>query len=322
MPIAFEQPIFLALGSVIIVLFAHFGIDAFTVSMPLGAPGAPPFTNTVRFKFFVKTLHVLHYTGLFLVFLAASAPYRAVTESVFQTRGADIIFLLDISPSMAALDMDQKSRFTLASDLIRGFVKNRPADAIGLVALGSDAALLVPPTIDHSLFLSRLDRLRLGEAGEGTALGTGIALAALHLHNSTARRRVLVLISDGENNSGILEPKTAAALLPDMKVSLWVIGVGKSGEVPIDYVDPYRSVRRTGLFESRFDPENLKEIALSAGGEYLSASSASAFAAAFTRINDAEALVIRQGLLTKTVPYHEPILLAGALLLLLLRLFL
>ncbi|MDR2150011.1 MAG: VWA domain-containing protein [Spirochaetaceae bacterium] len=321
MPIAFEQPIFLVLGFIVLLVFTHFGIDAFTVSMPLGAPGAPPFNNTLGFKLFIKLLHILQYTGLFLVFVAASAPYGAIREPVFQSRGADIIFVLDVSPSMAALDMDQKSRFTLARMLIQDFIKNRPADAFGLVALGSDAALLVPPTIDHTSFLSRLDQLRLGEMGDGTALGTGIALGALHLHNSTARRRVLVLISDGENNAGALEPNTAATLLPDMKISLWVIGVGKSGEVPIDYLDPYSSVRHTGLFESRFDPENLKTIASSAGGEYVSASSASAFAAAFARINDAETVAIRQGVLTKTVPYHEPVLLIGALLIVLLRLF-
>ena len=317
---SFEHPIFLVAGALIVLLLSRLGIDVFVVSMPLGAPGSPPIKNGPVFKLFIQGMYGLQYFGIILVFIAAASPYKAINDPVFYSRGADIIFVLDSSPSMAALDMDQKSRFSIAVDLIRDFIKNRPADALGLVALGSDAALLVPPTIDHAVFLERLDRVRLGEIGDGTAIGSGIAIAALHLHKSKALRRVIVLISDGENNAGVLHPNTAASLLPQMNVSLWVIGIGKSGEVPIDYVYPHTSVRSTGFFESRFDPSALKEIALSAGGEYIAAPSVSAFTAAFSSINDAETVVIRQGVITKTLPYHEPLLIAGSLIILILRL--
>jgi Ca-activated chloride channel family protein len=179
------------------------------------------------------------------------------------------------------------------------------------VAVGNDASLLVPPTIDRDALFSRLDSLRIGELGDGTALGMGLGIAALHIRNSTAPRRAVALITDGENNAGAIHPETAAAALQNVPVSLWVIGVGSGGEVPIDYVDPVTRIRRTGTFDSRFNVESLRSIALSGGGHYISAPSAEAFAHAFSRINEGELIIRRSGTINRTRSFQAPFIVAA-----------
>jgi len=194
---------------------------------------------------------------------------------------------------MAALDMDGKNRYEAAKNLMSGFALRRPSDNIGLVAVGEDAALLIPPTSDRDALNLRLEQFKIGELGDRTALGMGIAVAAYHLEKSAAKHKTAVLITDGENNAGALHPETAAAMLREMGVSFWVIAVGSAGEVPIDYTDPYTKIRRTGLFDSRYNPESLRRLSSSGGGTFIAAPSAESFAAAFSQLDDAEITVQR-----------------------------
>jgi Ca-activated chloride channel family protein len=221
---------------------------------------------------------------------------------------------------MAALDMGNQNRFTVARNLVQNFAANRPADAIGLVAVGNDAALLLPPTIDRQSLFSRLKILNIGELGDGTALGMGLAIAGLHISNSSAPRRVVVLITDGENNAGAIHPETAAAVIPKLGASLWVIGVGSHGEVPLDYVDPYTKIRRIGTFDSRFNQETLEAIAYKGDGSYIAAPSAEAFFKAFSRIDEDEMTIGRSGTITRTTGFHGPFISSALMLLALARL--
>jgi Ca-activated chloride channel family protein len=268
----------------------------------------------------MKLLRGMELLGVFCLFAAAAGPVLVSGETVWLNRGADILFVLDVSPSMAGLDMEGRSRFDAARELVRDFALRRPYDALGLAAAGSDAALLVPPTIDRETFLGRLDSLRIGEMGDGTALGMGLAIAAMHTSRSAAPRRAVVLITDGENNAGAVHPETAAALFPALGVSLYVIGLGSGGEVPVNYVDPVTKIRRTGVLDSRFDPETLKTIAQKGGGTWLSAPSAEAFYAAFLRLDQEEMIVGRSASIARTRSIRRPFIL-GALLLLALAWF-
>jgi Ca-activated chloride channel family protein len=207
--------------------------------------------------------------------------------------------------------MDGASRFNAARRLLTDFAGRRPSDGIGLVAVGSDAALLVPPSTDREVLALRLEELRIGELGDGTALGMGLAVAGYHLEKSTAQRKAVVLISDGENNAGTIHPETAAAMLADIGASLWVIGIGSGGEVPIDYVDPFTRMRRTGLFDSRYDTEALRKISSAGNGTWISAPSADALAAAFSRLDDQEIIVRRSGAVSRSRPCHLPFLIAA-----------
>jgi Ca-activated chloride channel family protein len=289
--------------------------NPFALSLPLGAPGGIPFKAPFNTEVPVKILRLMEYAGVLLVFISAAGPEIKSTETVWLNRGADILFVLDVSPSMAGLDMDGSSRFNAARGLIRSFAERRLSDGIGLAAVGNDAALLVPPTTDRRLLFSRLDQLRIAELGDGTALGMGLGVAAFHLEKSTAPRRAAVLITDGENNAGAVHPETAAAMLGELGVSLWVIGIGSGGEVPIDYVDPHTRMRRTGSFDSRFDAESLRRLSLAGKGEYIPAPSADALTEAFARLDDREMTVRRSGLVVRTRSCRLPFMI-GALALL------
>jgi Ca-activated chloride channel family protein len=216
---------------------------------------------------------------------------------------------------MAGIDMNGRSRFDTARELIRSFAEDRPSDAIGLVAVGYDAALMVPPTVDRQALYSRLESLEIAELGDGTALGMGLAVSALHLRRSSAPRRVVALLSDGENNAGAVHPLSAAPVLRDLGLSLWVVGIGSGGEIPIDYVDPFTRMRRTGIFDSRFDSESLRAIAQAGEGIYIPAPSGEALIAAFSRIAGEERIVSRSGVLVRRRSRHEPLIILALILL-------
>ena len=298
MSFGFERP-FLALAAIVIIplsiIVSRYLKNPFDLSIPLGAPGGIPFRPPFNIEGLVKALFVLEYAGILLLLLSAASPVIKVSKTVWLSRGADIIFVIDISPSMAAIDMNGVSRFNASCKLLKEFAEKRPSDGIGLAAVGSDAALLTPLTTDRQTLFSRLDQLQIGELGDGTALGNGLSVAALHLEKSKAPRRAAVLITDGENNAGAVDPETAASLFSYMGISLWVIGVGSGGEVPIDYIDPFTKIRRTGLFNSHFDIDNLRKISLSGGGDWLFAPSAEALNLAFEKIDDGEMVVRRSG---------------------------
>jgi Ca-activated chloride channel family protein len=322
MNIGFERPFLILIGAVIIIvlcILSRFLRDVLTLEVPLGPPGGVPFKPALNLTAFIKLLRIPEFCGVFLLFAAAAGPRLISAELVWLNRGADVLFVMDTSPSMAGLDMDGSSRFDAARNLVLDFANDRPADAVGLVAIGNEASLLLPPTVDRPLLYSRLDTLRIGEMGDGTALGLGLAIAALHIQGSTAPRRVVALITDGENNAGAVHPETAAETLRTSGASLWVIGVGSAGEVPIDYVDPVLKIRRTGSFESRFNPENLRALARKGGGTFIAAPSGKAFAEAFARLQDEEMTIGRSGTVNRTRDIQRPLILAALILLLIPR---
>jgi Ca-activated chloride channel family protein len=293
--VSFDLPLLIAAAFILIPLGAFVLSrlkNPFVATVPLGAPGGVPF-KTSQMSGVVKLLKVMEFTGISLLFVSAAGPAIKTSETVWLNRGADIIFILDVSPSMAAVDMDGKNRYNAARTLLADFAQRRPSDNIGLVAVGEDAALLVPPTADREALGLRLDQLRIGELGDGTALGMGIAVAAYHLENSSAKRKAAVLITDGENNAGWIHPDTAAEMLYDIGVSFWVIAVGTAGEVPIDYIDPYTRIRRSGIFDSRFDMESLRHLSAAGKGTFIFAPTTEAFTAAFAQLDNSEMTVQR-----------------------------
>ncbi|MDR2467484.1 MAG: VWA domain-containing protein [Spirochaetaceae bacterium] len=312
---AFERPVF-ALAALLspfaFVIAGRFFRRAFSLSLSLGPPGGAIFKAPLSAGFLGQFCKIITFFGAALLLLAASGPIAVSPAVVWLDRGADILFVIDCSPSMAALDIAGRRRFDVSLDLVRDFSRNRPADAIGLVAVGNDAALLVPPTTDRAALESKLSSFYIGEMGDGTALGMGISVAALHLSGSVSPRRTIVLITDGENNAGAIHPETAAETLPARNISLYIIAVGSSGEVPVDYVDPVTRIRRTGMFESRYNPEALAKVASAGNGVFMPAPSAEAFTGAFSRVNEAEITVSRSGVRERKRPLHVPMIIAGA----------
>lgn len=320
--LSFEQPLYFAFGLIAFLLFLavrRFRRGVLSVSISLGPPGGEAFAPPVGADLSVRLIRFAEIAGSFCFIFALAGPVSISTEAVFLDRGADVVFIVDASPSMSALDMDGKSRFSVAKRLVSDFSYSRGADAVGLVAVGRDAALLVPPTVDHALFRERLDSLAIAELGDGTALGLGLSIAALHLRSSPAARKAAILLTDGENNAGDIHPSTAAAALRSIGVSLWVLGIGSAGEVPVDYVDPATGRRRTGLMDSRYDQESLRAIAAAGGGSFIPASTPAAFASAFSRFAESESLPVASRSRTKVESLHAPLIWIGILLIALAR---
>jgi Ca-activated chloride channel family protein len=322
MRIGFDRWYFIIIGIAAIVLslaIEKIKKKHFAFSVPLGAPGGIPFKPPFSIEFLMKLLKAAELIGVFGLFLAAAGPIIISSEFVWLNRGADILFVVDISPSMAGLDMEGQSRINVSKQLVEEFSRQRPSDAIGLIAVGDDAALLIPLTPDRQVLSNRLDQLQLGEMGNGTALGMGLALSAFHIASSQAPRRAIVLITDGENNAGSVNPLTAAAMVQEQGASLWVIGVGSSGEIPIDYVDPNTHIRRSGTFNSVYSVDSLQAIADSGAGRLITAPTVETFVSAFSELNTAEMTIRRSGTIHKTLSLHLSVIILSVFFILISR---
>ncbi|HOV62558.1 MAG TPA: VWA domain-containing protein [Spirochaetia bacterium] len=251
------------------------------------------------------------WAGVVLLIIALSGPVLMKRERVFISRGIDIMFVLDESPSMAAQDFLPGNRFESAKDVIRHFLKGRENDPVGLVTFAQDAALRVSPTLDYEAFLSTLDELSLLDLGDGTAIGMGIAVACLHLRDSTAKEKVIVLITDGENNTGEITPETAADIAKKMGIRIHTIGIGSSGEVPIEYTDPKTGKTYRGLFKGGFDERLLQTIAELSGGKYFFASSPGSLDTIMKTIDSAETTERLVQVKIRKVPLYRQFVLIG-----------
>jgi Ca-activated chloride channel family protein len=156
------------------------------------------------------------------------------------------------------------------------------------VSFSREAALRVPPTFDKNTFLERLESLQIMSLGDGTAIGMGVAVAALHLDKSSADQGIIVLLTDGENNAGEIQPESAAEIAASLGIKIYVIGIGTQGEVPIEYTEPETGILKKGMFNSRFNEQLLADIAESANGRYFSAKSPGALTSVFRTIDTIE----------------------------------
>ena len=233
-------------------------------------------------------VHFFCVVALVACIIALANPEKVYQKKVFISQGNEIVFVLDVSPSMAALDIGNGSRLDAAKKSITNLVESTPETAFGLVALGSESALLVPPTMDHGTFLERLSNLVIGQFGDGTALGLGIATAVMHLDSSQSKKRVVVLITDGENNGGDIHPTTGAKLAQKKGVKIYTLGVGTFGSVPIEYTDFQTGKVYSGYLDSQFNDSSLKEICALSGGKYFSIENQEIFMSSLRQIEKAE----------------------------------
>lgn len=226
--------------------------------------------------------------GLAGLIIAMARPERVRTYSD-ERRGIDIVIALDASGSMAAEDFRPRNRFAVARDLIVKFIRGRDNDRIGIVTFGARAVTRVPITFDRDVAQQVLSKAQIGENGDGTAIGHAIATAVNRLRGSKARTRIIILLTDGVNNAGSIEPLTAADVAARLGMKIYTIGVGSKGEVPV----PVKMQNRlTGEIETVYqtiradlDEEMLSEVARRTGGSYFRATDADALQTVFARID-------------------------------------
>ena len=243
-------------------------------------------------RFFSLLSEFLTILGYILLVTALANPIVRHQEKIYTSRGTDILFVLDTSPSMAARDISllngNENRLEAAKIGIRTLVKSEGGANYGLVAMASEAACIVPPTNDIDLFLQRLNSLVIGEFGDGSALGIGLGTAVYHLDSSLAPKKCIVLITDGENNAGSLHPETAAELAREKNISLYTFGIGTRGTVPIEYIDPNTGKIHAGSYESDFDTAPLEKLASLANGKYFGIESTAALSESLNEISKKE----------------------------------
>lgn len=251
--------------------------------------------------------------GFVSLVLALGNPVFLYQEKIYTSRGTDIVFVLDTSPSMMARDIAGVSRLDAARQAIGILVPQTEGTGYGLVAMASEAALVVPPTADRDVFFARLASLESGGLGDGTALGAGLSTAVYHLAGAKAPKKCIVLITDGENNSGAIHPETAAQLAKDNDISLYVLGLGTRGSVPLEYVDPATGKVYSGYLDSHFDSSALERMAILGGGRYFGVESSGSLADALATVARQEQTVMSFFLKTREEELYHIFLFAGAI---------
>jgi Ca-activated chloride channel family protein len=234
---------------------------------------------------------VLFWTGFSLLVVAISAPVVIEKQRKYLSRGLDLMVVLDVSPSMSAQDIGTVTRFDAAREVVRDFVSGRENDAIGLVIFGAEAALRVPPTFDYPFLEEALDSVQVMDLGDGTAIGTGIAVAVVHLQGSRADEKVIVLITDGDNNAGDIEPNRAAELAAALRIRIYTIGIGSEGETTLQFVDPESGKEVRGVYQGKLNEELLKNIATVTGGRYFRSGTLGVLGMIFQEIDSLESRV-------------------------------
>lgn len=190
------------------------------------------------------------------------------------TEGINIALAVDVSGSMEALDFKKKgkrvNRLSVVKDVIKDFLKKREHDRISMIVFGSYAFTQVPLTKDYNTLLFMLDRIKVGVAGEKTAIGDAIGISLKRLKDIKSKSNIIILLTDGRSNSGELSPLAATNLAKDMDIKIYTIGVGSEGEVPFLISDPFYGQRYV-YQEADIDEETLEKIASETNGIYFRA---------------------------------------------------
>ena len=243
------------------------------------------------FLFLPLTLKVVALSFVILALARPQMPNAKVRKNI---EGIDIVICLDISDSMLIEDMKPLNRLESAKDTIRKFVERRSSDRIGVVVFAGEAFTLVPPTLDYQLLLSRIQEIDTAQNArikDGTAIGVGLANAVGRLKESTAKSRILIFLTDGENNSGTIDPETALELAKGYGLKIYSIGIGKDGptRLPIYQKDFFgNKVKNYVPFESSVNESLLTKMADDTGGKFFRASRENSLNGIFREIDSLE----------------------------------
>jgi Ca-activated chloride channel family protein len=277
--------------------------------LPLFAKSRPAWT--LRWRHLPFTLRCI---CLALLVVAMARPQSGHMEEEVLTEGIDIMLALDNSGSMAAEDFKPKNRLFVAKETVSRFVSGRKNDRIGLVSFAEKSYTRCPLTLDYDVLQTLLAGVHLAPRSEdGTAIGMGLATAVNRLKDSRAKSRVIVLLTDGRNNRGSIDPATGAALAEALGVKIHTIGVGTKGQAPYP-VDDGMFGKRYVYLPADIDEDSLKSIAASTGGLYFRATDSRSLEEIFRRIDRMEKTQMKVKKYTRFQELFPLFLLPGALL--------
>jgi len=239
-----------------------------------------------------RALVALRWLTLALLILGLAQPQFVESETAVKASGVDIVVAIDLSGSMESEDFELKgrriNRLDIAKDVLKKFIEKRPGDRIGLVAFAGKAYVAAPLTLDHDFLLMNLERLQLHTIEEGTAIGSGLSASVNRLRDLKSKSKIVILMTDGQNNSGKIQPLTAAEAAQALDVKVYTIGVGIRGSAPIPRGTDFFGRKVYAQVEVDIDEPTLKEIASKTGGEYYRADSSDTLRQIYDRIDKLE----------------------------------
>ena len=250
-------------------------------------------------------LAALTYLALALFITALARPPLGRVITRVQATGVDIMLAIDVSRSMLAEDFTIGNRRANRIDAVKlvteQFIRERPNDRIGIVAFAGRPYLVSPLTLDHDWLTRNLERLRIGLVEDGTAIGSAIATAANRLKDKEAKTKLIVLLTDGDNNSGKVQPLTAAEAAKALGIRIYTIGAGTEGEAPFPLQNAFgRTVYRNVLV--KFDEKTLQDIAAMTNGQYFRATDTNSLRTIFNEIDKLEKSKVE---VEKTAQYRD-----------------
>jgi len=225
--------------------------------------------------------------------IAAAGPRVGSARAELRSEGISIVLAVDISSSMLAEDFSPNNRLDVARRTAAEFVRARSSDRIGLVAFSGQALTQVPITTDYEVLEQAIRQLRVGILEDGTAIGTAIATSANRLRRTPGKSKVIVLLTDGVNNKGTVDPRTAAQAAAAFGIKIYTIAVGKRGEAPVPTGQGPLGLRYETM-PVEIDEQLLGEIARTTGGRYFRATDAASLSNIFGEINRLEKTPVQQ----------------------------
>lgn len=250
----------------------------------LGA-GAKPRS---RFGGFMAFLGLL---GLAFLIVAFARPRHGKGSTDIEASGIDIVLSLDVSGSMEALDFELEgkpvNRLEVVKNVVGKFVGQRPNDKVGIVAFAGRPYLVSPLTLDQEFLAKRVAGVSMGQVEDGTAIGSAIASAVSHLRDSKAKSRIVILLTDGVNNAGAVNPLTAAEAAQALGIKIYTIGAGTQGDAPVPVRDAFGRTRLQTM-KVEIDEEMLGKVAEATGGQYFRATDTGSLEKIYESINQLE----------------------------------
>lgn len=238
-------------------------------------------------------MFLLRATVITLLIIAFARPQSGTTEEQIITEGIDIILAMDISSSMKAEDLAKgRNRLDVTKEVASNFIKGRHNDRIGMVVFSGKSFTQCPLTLDYGILLKFLKEIYIGMIEDGTAIGMAIANCVNRLRDSKAKSKVVILLTDGRNNRGELDPLTAANVAKAMSVRIYTIGAGRHGKAPYPIEDPFFG-KRYQYIEIDIDEDMLKKIANKTGGKYFRATDKASLERIYHEIGEMEKTKIK-----------------------------
>ncbi|MBQ3881875.1 MAG: VWA domain-containing protein [Bacteroidales bacterium] len=228
---------------------------------------------------------VLRTAALCLLVVAIARPRSSKELERIDTEGIDIVLAMDVSTSMLARDFNP-DRISAAKDIAIEFISQRPSDRIGIVVFAGESYTQCPLTTDRSTLINLIQDIETGLIDDGTAIGNGLATAVARMKDSDAKSRVVILLTDGVNNSGEITPATAADIAATYGVRVYTIGVGANGTAPYPVITPWGVEMQQVQVE--IDEDLLKGIASVTGGRYFRATDNTKLAEIYSEISRME----------------------------------